>query len=119
VRDHRTDGAEADALRHAEAQRHLHDGLLELPPAVVGLGAGQHQEVTVVCPDGADVELVPSHPGQDAVVDVERGPPCPVIDQSVGIELHDDLAVAGEVRGGGGAGGSGIDPAVQRGDKGR
>ena len=68
----------------------------EAPPAVVGLGAGEDQDVAAPEAGGPERDLRPVQRRQPAVADLERGPARPVVEQLVRIEAGDDRCVRGE-----------------------
>ena len=89
---------------------------LELAPAVVGLGAGEHEEVALADPGRADDELGPDEAARAAVDDLEGRAPGAVVEDRVRVEGRDHPAALGEMAGRDGGGAPGIDPAVERDD---
>ena len=68
-------------------------GVGELAPAVVGLGAGQDEQVAFADPGRPQDELGPDDLGQAAVEDVERRAARAVVEQPVRLEPGDDPGV--------------------------
>ena len=95
----------------------LDDGVGELPPAVVGLRAGQDEQVALTDPRGSQEELRPDDLGQPAVHDVERGPARPVVEEAVRLEPGDHPGVGRERAERGRRGRARIDPAIEGGDE--
>ena len=87
---------EADPLGDAEPARQLDHVGGERPPAVVGLGPDEDEEVALVEPGPAQDELGPGQLGEPPVDDLERRTARPVVEQQVGVERRDDVAVVGQ-----------------------
>ena len=117
VRHRRRNGAQAGPAHDPESLRQLDDVRRQLAPSVVGLRAGQDQQVAVTDPRRRQTQVGPVEPHRLAIDDVEDRPPGPVVVDRVGIEGGDRRAALGELSGGRRAGASGIDPALQRGDQ--
>jgi hypothetical protein len=113
----RGDRSEADPQRHVQLPDEVDDRGREGLPPKVGLGATHDEEVTAREAAVPDDESGPRQIGHPAVDDLERGPPRPVVEQLVAVELGDDRRLAGELLERGGGGVAGVDPAVERGDE--
>jgi hypothetical protein len=112
------DGAQADPLHHPELERDLQHVLRQLAPPEVGLGAGQHEEITRSVPGSLQCEVGPHQLGQLPVEDVEDGPARAIVVQGVGIERGHGLAVATDEHARRGRCARGVDPPVERRDDG-
>jgi hypothetical protein len=93
VRDHGRDAAQADALHHAQPERHLADILAELLPFVVGLRARHHQQVAAAGADPSHVERQPRDLFEAALHHVEHGSPGAVVEDGVHVELGHHLTI--------------------------
>ena len=113
VGDGRGHRAEADPLHDAEAVRELADVAGQRPPQQIGLGAVEDQQVAARHVGVAQQQLGPRQVAEDAVDDVEQGPPRAVVVERVGIEPRDHLGARRQLLDRGRRGGGSVDPPVE------
>ena len=87
--DRGRDRAETDPLDHAHPARELDAIGREGLPAIVGLGTGQDEQITLAEPNATDHELGPGQLGEPTVDDLQRRAPRPIVEERVRIECRD------------------------------
>jgi hypothetical protein len=110
----RRDRPQADPLAHLERPRHLGELRSELSPAVVRLGAGEHQHVPLGEPTMHQLELRPGELTGHAVHDAERRPSGAVVEDPVDVEGGDRAPLVREQARGECRAAPGIHPAIER-----
>src|SRR3970040_2273874 len=92
------DRPDADPLGDLQLLRELDDLGREAVPLEVGLGAVEAEDVALTVAAAPHLERWPGQPLGLAVLDLERGPAGPEVEELVAVELGDEAALPAGLR---------------------